>query len=85
VRFFENFEVLLIDGQLPFSGADRGYVRVWARYRDTAMWGRPEALIGIADVLVPAIFPMCRTPGPNSSMTWICNFLSGAPTTHDGW
>lgn len=84
-RFFENFEARLIEGNLPFAGADRGYLRVWARYRDAAMWGRPEELIGIADVLPPAVFPICRTPGPNSSMTWICNFLCGAPTTRDGW
>lgn len=84
-RFFDNFEVRLIDGHLPFMGADRGYIRVWARYRDPAMWTRPEGLIGIADVLPPAVFPMCRQPGPNSSMTWICNFLSGTPSTRDGW
>jgi hypothetical protein len=49
------------------------------------MWTRPEGLIGIADVLPPAVFPMCRKPGPNSSVTWICNLLSGTPGTRDGW
>ncbi|MBK0328167.1 thioesterase family protein [Rhodobacteraceae bacterium F11138] len=84
-QFFENFEACRIEGDLPFAGAERGYLRVWVRYRDAEMWDRPEALIGIADVLPPAVFPICRRPGPNSSMTWICNFLSGAPATRDGW
>lgn len=85
IRFFENFEIKLIEGHPPFAGVDRGYIRVWARYRDEAMWHRPEELIGIADVLPPAIFPMCSKPGPNSSMTWICNLLSEEPRTRDGW
>ncbi len=84
-RFFENFETRLIEGDLPFTAADRGYLRIWARYRDAAMRDRPEGLIGIADVLPPAVFPMCRIRGPNSSMTWICNILPEAPTTRDGW
>lgn len=85
VPFFNNFDTRLIEGARPISGADRGYVRVWSRHRDPAMWDTPEGLIGIADVLPPAVFPMLRTPGPNSSMTWICNFLSDAPRTRDGW
>ncbi len=85
VRFAENFDMRLIGGARPFSGAARGYARIWARYREPAMWERPEGLIGIADVMPPAVFPVCRKPGPNSSMTWICNMLADAPETRDGW
>lgn len=85
VQFFRNFDTRLIEGARPITGADRGYVRVWSRHRDTAMHDRIEGLLSIADVLPPAVFPMLRTPGPNSSMNWICNILSDQPRTRDGW
>ncbi|MEM7067966.1 MAG: thioesterase family protein [Pseudomonadota bacterium] len=85
VAFFENFDVRLIDGAIPFSGAERGYVRAWARHKDENMRNSMDGLIAIADVLPPAVFPMLRTPGPNSSVNWICNFLAERPQTRDGW
>jgi acyl-CoA thioesterase len=84
-RFFENFEVKLIDGHRPFAGADRGYVRVWARHRDPGMWASPEGLLSIADMLPPAVFAKCSKIGPNSSVNWICNVLSEDMQTEDGW
>ncbi|WP_425045484.1 thioesterase family protein [Primorskyibacter sp. S87] len=83
--FFENFEMRMIEGDLPFSGSDRGYLRVWARHRDPEMHGSIEGLIAIADLLPPAVFPMLSQPGPNSSVNWICNLLADAPRTRDGW
>ncbi len=85
VAFFDNFEIRLIEGAVPFSGASRGYARVWARHRAPEMWERAEGLIAIADLLPPAVFPMFTKPGPNSSMTWICNFLKPRSGTRDGW
>ncbi|MEY8839288.1 acyl-CoA thioesterase [Cribrihabitans sp. XS_ASV171] len=85
VAFFDNFETRIIEGALPFSGAPRGYARVWSRHRAPAMWDRSEGLIAIADLLPPAVFPMFTKPGPNSSMTWICNVLAPRPQTRDGW
>ncbi len=85
VKFFDNFEVRLIDGARPFSGASRGYVRVWARHKDPAARSGIVPLLCIADILPPAAFPMLSTIGPNSSMTWICNFPGGEQPTEDGW
>lgn len=85
VRFFDNFEVRLIEGARPFSGASRGYMRVWARHRDPAARKGIVPLLCIADLLPPAAFPMLSTIGPNSSMTWICNFPGGEMQTRDGW
>lgn len=85
ISFFKNFEVKLIEGERPFSGADRGYVRAWARHRDPAIWDQPEGLMSIADVLPPAVFSKAKKIGPNSSMTWICNFMTEELTTRDGW
>ncbi len=84
-RFFENFDSKLIEGDRPFAGADRGYVRVWARHKDPAARGTIEGLLSIADMLPPAVFSMCKTVGPNSSMTWICNVLTDDLATRDGW
>lgn len=85
VAFFDNFEIKLIDGTLPFAGVDRGYVRMWARHRDPAMRHRIEGLIAIADLPPPAVFTMLTRPGPNSSVNWIVNLLDHAPATRDGW
>lgn len=84
-RFLENFEIRLIVGARPFTGAARGHVRVWARHRDPQARGTIEGLLCLADLLPPAIFPMLTRIGPNSSMTWICNFLTDTLATRDGW
>lgn len=84
-RFFGNFDLRRIEGSLPFAGAARGHVRVWARHRDPALFATPEGLIGIADMLPPAVFMRMRRVGANSSMTWICNVMQEDLTTRDGW
>lgn len=84
-QFFENFDMRIAAGARPFDGAERGLIRVWARHRDSAMHGRIEGLIGIADVLPPAVFARMTKVGPNSSMTWLCNVLRDDLATDDGW
>lgn len=84
-KFMRNFDFRLIEGSRPFMGADRGYVRGWIRHKDPASWTTPEGLICVADVIPPAVFPICTKIGPNSSMTWICNFLTDDLETRDGW
>lgn len=84
-RFLGNFDIKLIEGHRPFVGADRGYVRAWARHRDVAARGTITGLMALADMLPPAVFSMCSKLGPNSSMTWICNFLTDDLSTQDGW
>ena len=84
-RFFENFEARLIDGHLPFMGADEGYTRAWVRHRDEDNRTTPVGLLNIADVLPPAVFTKCSRFGPNSSMNWICNVLTEDLSTEGGW
>lgn len=83
--FFNNFELCPVEGAPLFSGADRGYLRVWARHRDPALHVGMVGLLSIADLLPPAAFPMLRTPGPNSSVNWITNVMTDRPQTRDGW
>ncbi len=85
VAFLDNFDVRLIEGARPFEGAERGYVRLWARHRDERMHGTLEGLISIADLPPPAIYPTLKKPGVNSSMNWIFNVLSEDVHTRDGW
>jgi acyl-CoA thioesterase len=84
-KFHHNFELLLIEGDRPMSGSDRGYIRAWARHRDPASHNGIVPLLCLADILPPAVFPLFKRLGANSSMTWICNFLDDAPHTKDGW
>lgn len=83
--FFNNFELCPVEGAPLFSGADRGYLRVWARHKEPVMREGMVGLISIADLLPPAAFPMLRIPGPNSSVNWIANVMSARPQTRDGW
>ncbi len=83
--FLDNFEIKLIEGARPFSGAERGYVRLWARHRDEKIRDSIEGLISIADMPPPAIFTMLNKPAANSSINWIFNVLSEDVRTRDGW
>jgi len=83
--FFQNFDFHPLAGAPPFSGAEKGYLRAWVRHRDPQARDLASGLLCLADMLPPAIFPMLNTPGPNSSVNWICNILSDAPGTRDGW
>ncbi len=84
-RFFHNFEIKMIEGALPFSGAAEGKMRVWCRHRDPASQSGLEGLFCLGDALPPAIFPKCKIPGPNSSVNWMFNLLVEDIATRDGW
>jgi len=84
-RFFDEFELRLVAGSRPFTGGERGLIRVWARHRDPEARARIEGLIGLADVLPPAVFARMTQVGPNSSVNWICNVLRDDLETRDGW
>lgn len=83
--FHEHFEMRLIAGDRPMSAADHGYVRCWVRHVDPGAHDGAAPLLCLADILPPAVYPMLKKRGPNSSMTWICNFLDEDLSTEDGW
>ena len=83
--FHRNFDMRLIEGDRPFSGSARGYMRGWVRHRNPASRTGIESLMCLADILPPAVMPMFPRLGTNSSVTWICNFLDADPQTDDGW
>lgn len=83
--FHRNFDMRLIEGAMPFSGATRGYIRGWARHRDPASRDGVVSQLCIGDILPPAVFPLFKRLGPNSSVTWMFNLLEPDATTEDGW
>lgn len=84
-KFHRHIDLRLIEGERPMMGADRGYIRCWVRLTDKDSRDDPTALLCLADALPPAVFPLFKAMGPNSSVTWICNVLHENPTTEDGW
>ena len=83
--FTKNFDIKLIDGARPITGAKRGYIRVWARHKDPAARTGMGSFLALGDVLPPAALPMFTQLGNVSSMNWQINILDEAMETEDGW
>ena len=83
--YTHNFDVKLIDGARPVTGAERGYMRVWARHKDEGSRIGTGSFLTIGDVLPPAALPMFKQLGPVSSMNWQVNLLEDDMHTQDGW
>ncbi|MEM9421469.1 MAG: thioesterase family protein [Pseudomonadota bacterium] len=82
--FAQHFEPKLARGGLPVSGSDINEHFLWIRHEDKEASDMP-ALLAIADMPPPAMFPKFTAPAPMSSMTWHINILDDQPTTDDGW
>lgn len=86
--FAQNFEMQHAAGPTPLSGSETADIYLWLRHRDEAARSGPydpTHLLSIGDVPPPAAMGMMRQPGMISSMTWMVEFLTPAPTTSDGW
>ncbi len=83
--FTHHFDMMMIEGDRPFSGSERGYIRCWTRHKNPDCWNDLDSFICLGDVLPPAAFPMFTTMGPISSMNWQMNILGDNVTTDDGW
>lgn len=83
--FTKNFDIKLIAGERPMTGAQRGYIRVWARHKDAASCRGIASFLTLGDVLPPAALPMFKRMGPVSSMNWQINILEDTIETENGW
>ena len=85
-KFIQQFDVKLIDGARPISGAEEGYIRVWARHKDVRSRdaGLPSFLV-ISDILPPGAMPMLTQLGPTSSINFQLNLTTDDLSTADGW
>lgn len=79
--FIRNFEFA---GRADPDFAGTEIVR-WVRLADRSGLDPVTELVAVADVLPPGAFALTRERGPISSMTWLANLLTPAPTTRDGW
>ena len=82
--FTKNFECLSAKTGLPNQDSNEVEMYMWARHKDQNASGL-SALLGVADIPPPAVLPLFKHPAPISSMTWMMNFISDAPTTDDRW
>ncbi len=82
--FISQFDMHLIEGARPMSGAKEGYIRTWCRHKDSMSREGIGSFVAIGDVLPPAAMPTFSTFGPVSSINWQLNILK-EPTTRDGW
>lgn len=83
--FMQRMDMRLIDGARPYSGAEEGYLRAWARLGDPMSRGSAAALFCLADCLPPAVFPMLNKRARNGSVNWICNFLTEDYGDAESW
>ncbi len=80
--FTSNFDFLDLKDQVR---SEAEYLR-WARLRQRDRIDPMVEVLAVADGLPPAAFTLFgKTISPISSLAWIVNFLTPAPSTQDGW
>lgn len=82
--FARNFDVRLAKGGVPLTGSAEHDHFLWVRHRDRDA-SSVVALLALADMPPPAVFPMFPHFAPISTMSWSLNFLTDHPATDDGW
>lgn len=81
--FFNNFNWRfgLPKPEMPTADLNR-----WVQLKDRKCLDPMTEILAVADGLPPAAMPLMTGGfGPVSSMTWLVNMLTPAPTTRDGW
>lgn len=82
--FAREFGFKYLTGGRFFSGSKDCDVYLWVRHRDEAAVSAP-ALLALADMPPPAIFPLFPRPSPISTVTWSLNFLVDPASVGGGW
>jgi acyl-CoA thioesterase len=82
--FVYEFDARFVGGGKPFSSSQDCDVFVWVRHVDEAA-NSAAALLALADMPPPGVFPMFPAPAPISTMTWALNFLEDPAKVGGGW
>lgn len=82
--FTQHFEVRLIKGSRPFSGAAETSFELWVKHKDAAATSI-SALVALADMPPPAVVPIFKKFAPISSMSWMFNLLTDDLENDSGW
>lgn len=81
--FARNFDMRYLTGGRPFSGSPDCDIHLWVRHLDPNAGGL-GALVALADMPPPALFPMMPRPAALSTVGWSFNLL-GAPPDGSEW
>ena len=82
--FTQNFDAVTARGDFLFSGSSGSDVVLWCRHRDHHITDT-VALLGLADLLPPAILQQFESIAPISSMVWSVNLLSDDYSNDAAW
>lgn len=84
-NFAHNFNIRMVSGARPVSGANHGDMVLWLRHKDEGALWDPTTILSLADAPPPAALSMLTRPAPISSMTWMAEFLTDDIRTVEGW
>jgi acyl-CoA thioesterase len=82
--FSQHIERRKVAGGERFTGSDDIDNYYWLRHRDKQA-NDLSAVLGLSDMLPPAIISALTERVPASSMTWMANILCEKPRTENGW
>ncbi|MEO9970029.1 MAG: thioesterase family protein [Hyphomonadaceae bacterium] len=83
--FIGNFQVELVAGGIPMSGAETTENMYWLRHRDAAAPSDITALLALTDAPPPVALSLCSSPVRISSMNWSIDVLTDVFETKDNW
>jgi hypothetical protein len=83
--FADHFDMRLAKGALPVSGATDADICWWLKALDSHEDYAEATLLALADAPPPAALSLFDTFTPLSTMTWMVDFLTDAPSSPDGW
>ena len=75
-EFFQQTDLRLAHGDLPFSGSDNPDFGGWMRWNDSFPKVTMVHLLGLIDAWPPSVFPMFKGPSFGSTLCWTVEFLS---------
>ncbi|MEL6252354.1 MAG: thioesterase family protein [Bacteroidota bacterium] len=82
--FTQHFDVRIVRGSRPFSGADDPSFELWVKHKDASAKDI-VALVALADMPPPGVLPMLKSLAPISSMSWMFNIIQSDLTNDSGW
>lgn len=83
--FTRNMHIRWAGGYPPYSGAPRGEMSLWARFREQGI-ADEVAFVGLADTIPPSPLPRFQSPVAASSMNWTLEILrSLTGEEREGW
>jgi acyl-CoA thioesterase len=72
--YLQHFGARWAEGTRPFTGSNLRSSKVYLRHRDPGALTESH-IVALIDCIPPPILQMMTAPAPNSSMTWILEFL----------